>query len=303
MLIEVLTELPNWFLWTSVSILGLLVGSFLNVVILRKPKGLEFDWLSQAVQYLQERYGDKFVIDPEIQKDLDKPAPSIAMDRSHCPQCGYQLRAWHNVPVLSYLALGGKCAGCKKSISVQYPLVELLSAVLSAACFWRFGPTYTCLAALVFTWLLIAMSGIDFKTMLLPDDLTLSLLWLGLLLSCWSVFVTPVQAIAGAAAGYLSLWSVYWLFKKLTGKEGMGHGDFKLLAALGAWTGIQSILLIVILSAAAGALIGMALIAIRRHQSQLPMPFGPFLAIAGWVALIFGSELLASYWQVMGPKA
>jgi leader peptidase (prepilin peptidase) / N-methyltransferase len=300
--IELLTELPNWFLWTSVSILGLLVGSFLNVVILRKPKGLEFDWLTQAVQYLQERYGEKFVIDPAIQSDLDKPAASIAMDRSHCPQCGYQLRAWHNVPVLSFLALGGKCAGCKKPISIQYPLVELLTAVLSAACFWRFGPTYTCLAALVFTWLLIAMSGIDFKTMLLPDDLTLSLLWLGLLLSCWSMFVTPIQAITGAAAGYLSLWSVYWLFKKFTGKEGMGFGDFKLLAALGAWTGIQSILMIVILSAAAGALIGMALIAIRRHQSQLPMPFGPFLAIAGWIALIFGGQLMASYWQVMGPR-
>jgi leader peptidase (prepilin peptidase) / N-methyltransferase len=294
-----LMDLPPWFLYSCTLILGLLVGSFLNVVILRKPKTMEHAFLSDALSYLSERYGERFIPTAEMQTDLDQGAPSITFDRSCCPSCGLKLKPWHNIPLVSFVLLGGRCAGCKKPISIQYPLIEALSGVLCVLCFWRFGLSVQTLVAWIFTWLLIALSGIDFRTQLLPDEMTLPLLWLGLILSCFGVFVTPVSAISGAAIGYLSLWSVYWLFKLLTGKEGMGYGDFKLLAALGAWTGAPSILLIVLLSAAVGATVGTVLVILRKHQGQMPMPFGPFLAAAGWIALIFGQQLISSYWQVM----
>src|SRR5690606_35552931 len=223
---------------------GLLAGSFLNVVILRLPRRLEWDWRRQAREML------------ELPEQYDPAPPGIVVEHSACPKCGHKLAPWENIPLLRFLILRGRCRGCGTAISWQYPFVELLTGVLFAACVLRFGANPEALAAMVFPGLLIALAGIDLRTTLLPDALTYILLWLGLLLSMMTMFVGPVQASQGAAVGYLSLWSVYWLFKLLTGKEGMGHGDFKLLAALGAWCGLAGILPIVLISAVAGAVIG-----------------------------------------------
>ncbi len=214
---------------------------------------------------------------------------------SHCPRCKHRLAAWDNIPLLSWLLLRGRCRYCKASISIQYPLVELLSGVLSAVAIWHFGANAQGVAAVVFTWVLIAASGIDLRTQLLPDQLTLPLLWLGLLLALLPVFVDPVQAILGAALGYLALWSVYWAFKLLTGKEGMGYGDFKLLAALGAWMGAWALLPIVLISSLVGAVIGSAYLALSRKGHGVPIPFGPYLAIAGWIWLLAGAPLTHWY--------
>ena len=222
--------------------------------------------------------------------------------RSHCPQCKHPLSAADNIPLFGWLLLRGRCRYCKARISIQYPLVELLSGVLSAIVVWKLGPTWIALAGLGFTWTLIALSGIDFRTQLLPDQLTLPLLWLGLLLALKPMFVAAPTAVLGAAIGYLSLWSVYWLFKLLTGKEGMGHGDFKLLAALGAWMGPLAILPVVLLSSLIGALVGGSLIALRRHEHGVPMPFGPFIAMAGWVWFVAGDGLLQAYLQLTGLR-
>ena len=280
--------LEPWLLYPTVLVVGLLVGSFLNVVILRLPPRLEYRWRADARELLGH--------DPEITEPIP---PSIVWERSHCPKCGFHLKPWHNIPLFSYVFLRGKCAGCGAPISVQYPLIEAFTGLLTVLCIWRFGPTAQGLSAVIITWFLIAMSGIDFRTQLLPDDLTLPLLWGGLLASCAGVFVDPVSAILGAAFGYLALWSVFWGFKLLTGKDGMGYGDFKLLAALGAWLGWQKLPLIVLLSAGVGAVLGSLLIALKRHEQQAPMPFGPFLAAAGWIGLIWGDQLLARYWQFM----
>ncbi|HLU13433.1 MAG TPA: A24 family peptidase [Arenimonas sp.] len=269
---------------------GLLAGSFLNVVILRLPRRLEWDWRRQAREML------------ELPEQYDPAPPGIVVERSACPKCGHKLAPWENIPLLSFLILRGRCRGCGTAISWQYPFVELLTGVLFAACVLRFGANPEALAAMAFTGLLIALAGIDLRTTLLPDALTYILLWLGLLLSMMTMFVGPVQAIQGAAVGYLSLWSVYWLFKLLTGKEGMGHGDFKLLAALGAWCGLAGILPIVLISAVAGAVIGGAWLALRGRERATPIPYGPFLAIAGWIQLMWGEQLLKAWraWAGLG---
>ncbi|MDE2281066.1 MAG: prepilin peptidase, partial [Xanthomonadaceae bacterium] len=228
--------------------------------------------------------------------------PGIVREPSHCPHCKHPLSAADNIPLFGWLLLGGRCRYCKAGISIQYPLVELLSGVLSAIVVWKFGVAWPALAGLVLTWTLIALSGIDFRTQLLPDQLTLPLLWLGLLLALRPLFVAPPEAILGAAVGYLSLWSVYWGFKLLTGKEGMGHGDFKLLAALGAWMGPMALLPIVLLSSLIGAIVGGSLIALKRHDSDMPMPFGPFIAMAGWVWFVAGNSLLHAYLQLTGLR-
>jgi leader peptidase (prepilin peptidase)/N-methyltransferase len=283
-------DLP-FALWiTLAGVLGLLVGSFLNVVILRLPERMAAGWRQEARDVL------------ELEADAAPLPPGIVREPSHCPHCKHRLAASDNIPLVSWLLLRGRCRYCKTAISIQYPLVELLSGVLSAVIVWKFGPTWPALAALVFTWALIALAGIDLRTQLLPDQLTFPLLWLGLLLSLMPMFVAAPSAIAGAAAGYLSLWSVYWLFKLLTGKEGMGYGDFKLLAALGAWMGPVSLLPIILLSSLIGALIGGTLIALRRHQRERPMPFGPFIAAAGWVWLVAGDGLLQGYMQFTGLR-
>jgi len=265
------------------GLLGLLVGSFLNVVILRLPKRLEHDWRSQARELLGH------------EQNGEVAPPDLVRTGSHCPSCKHKLAALDNIPLVSWLALRGRCRYCGVRISWQYPLVELLTALASAAIAWKLGFGWPLAAGLAFTWILIAASGIDARTQLLPDQLTLPLLWLGLLLSLVSMFVTPTIAIVGAAIGYLSLWSVYWLFKLATGKEGMGYGDFKLLGALGAWMGPMSLLPIVLLSSLIGALVGGTMLALRGQDRSTPIPFGPFIAAAGWVWFVLGDRLGAVY--------
>jgi len=273
----------------GVFLFGLLVGSFLNVVILRLPLRLQWTWERDSREVL----------------GLDPPAPAerppgIVVERSHCPKCGHKLAWWENVPLVSYLALGGKCRACKARISIQYPLVELLTGLAFAVVVWRFGLTPQALAALAFTAMLVAAAGIDWRTTLLPDDLTLSLLWLGLALTLVPVFVAPTDAILGAIVGYGSLWLVYWGFKLLTGKEGMGYGDFKLLAAIGAWCGVSAILPVLLMSSVVGAILGSLAIMLQGRDRAVPIPFGPYLAVAGWIQLVSGVDLLAAYLQFSG---
>jgi len=283
-------ELP-FALWIALAgVLGLLVGSFLNVVILRLPARMAAAWRQEARDVL------------ELQADTTPLPPGIVREPSHCPHCKHPLSALDNIPLFGWLLLRGRCRYCHAKISIQYPLVELLSGVLSAVIVWKFGPSWAALAGLALTWTLIALSGIDFRTQLLPDQLTLPLLWLGLLLALLPMFVTAPASILAAAIGYLSLWSVYWAFKLLTGKEGMGHGDFKLLAALGAWMGPVALLPIILLSSLIGALVGGTLIALRKHEREIPMPFGPFIAAAGWVWFVAGPGLLQGYMQLTGLR-
>ncbi|MBN8727318.1 MAG: prepilin peptidase [Xanthomonadales bacterium] len=275
------------------ALLGLLVGSFLNVVILRLPRRLEHDWRAQAHEVL----GNDVVLD---EPDAEAAPPDLVFTASHCPHCRHRLSPFDNIPLLSWILLRGRCRYCQAPISRQYPFVELLTAVLSAMVAWKFGFGWALAAGLVFTWILVAASGIDVRTQLLPDQLTLPLLWLGLLLSLLPVFVTPAAAIVGAAIGYLSLWAVFWLFKLATGKEGMGYGDFKLLAALGAWMGAMSLLPIILLSSLIGAIVGGAALALRGQGRDTPIPFGPFIAAAGWTWFVFGEFLGGFYARLVG---
>jgi leader peptidase (prepilin peptidase)/N-methyltransferase len=268
--------------------LGLLVGSFLNVVILRLPKRLEWQW---------ERDSREILGEPEA---YDPPPPGIVVERSHCPHCKRQLSWYENIPVFSWVIQRGHCRGCGTGISLQYPLVELLTMLLFVACVWRFGFGWQGFGAILLTCFLIALAGIDLRTRLLPDQLTLPLLWLGLIASVENLYMGPKAALLGAMAGYLSLWSVYWVFKQLTGKEGMGHGDFKLLAALGAWVGLQGILPTVLLSSLVGAIIGSIWLAAKGRDRATPIPFGPYLAIAGWVAFFWGQSLVDGYLRLSG---
>jgi leader peptidase (prepilin peptidase)/N-methyltransferase len=273
----------------AVFVFGLLIGSFLNVVILRTPPRLEFAWRREAREVL------------ELPESDEAQPPGLVAERSRCPKCGHQLSWYENIPLLSYVALRGKCRSCRAPISVQYPLVELLTAAASAAVAWKFGASWECAVALTLTWILIAASGIDFRTTLLPDQFTLPALWLGLVAAAVaSLYVSPVDAILGAAAGYLSLWSVYWLFKLVTGKEGMGFGDFKLLGALGAFVGPQGLIPIILMSSLVGAVIGSAVLIARGQGRRTPIPFGPFLAIAGWVQFMYGDWIIATYKHSMG---
>ncbi|ODS63097.1 MAG: methyltransferase [Arenimonas sp. SCN 70-307] len=262
---------------------GLLVGSFLNVVILRLPPRLEWQWRRDAREIL------------EVPEHYEPAPPGIVVQRSACPKCGHRLAPWENLPLLSFVLLRGKCRGCGTPISWQYPIVELATGLMFAACVLRFGLGPEALAAMAFSGFLVALTGIDLRTTLLPDQLTYPLLWLGLGLATMTLFVSPVQAIFGALAGYLSLWSVYWGFKLLTGKEGMGHGDFKLLAGLGAWCGVAGILPIVLMSSFIGAIVGTAWLALRGQDRATPIPFGPYLAAAGWVQLMWGPQILQAY--------
>ncbi len=270
------------------ALLGLLVGSFLNVVILRLPRRMEHEWRLQAQEFLG------------IEAEPENAPPDLVFKGSHCPQCRHDLSPLDNIPLFSWLFLRGRCRYCKAPISWQYPLVELLTALASATVAWKFGFDWPLAAGLVFTWILIAASGIDARTQLLPDQLTLPLLWLGLLLSLVPVFVDPTTAIVGAAIGYLSLWSVYWLFKLSTGKEGMGYGDFKLLGALGAWMGAMSLLPIILLSSLIGAIVGGTVLALRGQDRSTPIPFGPFIAAAGWTWFVFGDWLDGFYARLFG---
>ena len=270
-----------------VAVFGLLIGSFLNVVIHRMPK-------------MMQRDSDNYVAH-ESGKDLPhQDTYNLMTPRSACPSCGHKITAAENIPVVSWLALRGKCRSCKTPISARYPAIELLTAVVSGLLAWKLGTGVAGLSALLFAYLLIAMTFIDADTQLLPDDLTFPLLWAGLLVNINGTFVPLQEAVIGAAAGYMVLWAIYWLFKLVTGKEGMGYGDFKLLAALGAWLGWQMLPLIILLSALVGALVGITLIAFRRHDRNVPIPFGPYLAAAGWVALVWGEQIVDWYLGYMG---
>lgn len=271
-------------------LLGLMVGSFLNVVIYRLPLIMEQEWRSQC----QELFGQE-------DKGAGKAHLSLWGPRSQCPHCGHLITAIENIPLFSYLRQGGRCAHCQGAISLQYPLVEALSGILAGIIAWKLGFGWPTLAALAFTWILLAASLIDFHHQLLPDDLILPLLWLGLFVALFHLFADLPSAVIGAMVGYLSLWSVYQVFRLLTGKEGMGHGDFKLLAALGAWVGWQYLIAIIILSSLAGAVFGLILMLARGRDRQIPMPFGPFLAIAGWIVLLWGDAINRTYLQWLGP--
>ncbi|MDR1227598.1 MAG: A24 family peptidase [Azoarcus sp.] len=260
------------------ALLGLCVGSFLNVAIHRLPKMMEREWLEEAAAL----HGDTLP---------DGERLSLSRPRSRCPHCGHTISALENIPLLSYLALRGRCRHCKVPIGSRYPLVETLTAALSGYAAWRFGSSPAAIGALVFLWAMIALAFIDFDTQLLPDSLTLPLLWLGLAFNLRATYIPLADAVVGAMAGYLFLWSVYWLFKIVTGKEGMGHGDFKLLAAIGAWLGWQILPLVILLASLAGAAIGLGLIAAKRLDRGTPIPFGPYLAIAGLIAFFHGAAL------------
>jgi len=281
-----LTATP-WLFLTTVTALGLIVGSFLNVVILRLPRMMEQEWQRDCAE-LQD-----LPVPEQETLSLSRPA-------SHCPGCKSPIKPWQNIPVVSYLVLRGRCAHCQRSIGLRYPAVELASGALSLAAAVTFGPSASLLTALLFIWVLIALTGIDIDTQLLPDNLTLPLLWLGLAANLFEVWADLPSAVIGAMAGYLSLWSVYWLFKLVTGKEGMGFGDFKLLAALGAWFGWQALPLIILLSSFVGAAIGITFVLVRGQDRNVPIPFGPYLAGAGLLYLFYGESLNTLYLSLTG---
>lgn len=264
------------------SLIGLFVGSFLNVVIHRLPKMMERDWHAQAAELRGETvaHTERF---------------NLAVPRSRCPHCGHLITALENIPVVSYLVLRGRCGHCGAPIGGRYPVVELLTASLSGYAAWHFGFGLAALGALLFIWAMIALAFIDLDTQLLPDDLTLPLLWLGLALNLFGTYANLADAVLGAMAGYLALWSIYWLFKLVTGKEGMGYGDFKLLAAIGAWMGWKMLPLTILLSSLVGAAVGIALILFARHGRNVPIPFGPYLAAAGVIALFWGEAITNRY--------
>ncbi len=281
-MIEILIE-STPLLFAGVFVFGLILGSFLNVVILRVPPLLEYDWRCQCQQLL------------DLKADEEEKPPGIVFSRSRCTKCGHSIRASENIPLLSYIMLGGKCSSCKARISPRYPLIELGTAVLFTLTIWHFGLNLQGLTALLLTAFLIALAGIDTDHQLLPDNMTLPLMWAGILLSFWSVHTNLASSVIGAIAGYLVLWSIYHLFRLLTGKEGMGYGDFKLLAALGAWMGWQVLPLIILLSSVVGAVVGLTLMGTGKLKRDKPMPFGPFIAAAGWIALIWGEWIMNFY--------
>ena len=272
-------------LYLVVTLLGLLVGSFLNVVIHRLPLMLQRDWQQECAEL-------------NGQPPAELPPFNLCTPRSRCPHCQHQLSALDNIPLLSWCWLRGRCRYCQAGISTRYPLVELAAAALAALALWRFGASPQLLAALLFSWMLLCMTLIDIDHLLLPDSLTLPLLWLGLLLNINGLFVPLSSAVLGAAIGYGILWSLFWLFKLATGKEGMGYGDFKLLAAIGAWFGWQALLPVLLLASLVGSVLGLALMASKRLGEDRVLPFGPALALAGWVYLLWGTQLTQLYWGI-----
>ncbi|BEJ47802.1 A24 family peptidase [Aeromonas dhakensis] len=274
----------SWLYFSLVFLFSLMIGSFLNVVIHRLPIMLEREWQAEYLSYFN----------PETQLQQEERY-NLMVPRSACPHCGHAITAMENIPLLSWLWLKGRCRECQAPISARYPLVELLTALLSLVVAATFPPSWGLLAALLLTWVLVALTFIDLDKMLLPDQLTLPLLWGGLLFNLAGGFVPLADAVIGAMAGYMVLWSLYWAFKLLTGKEGMGYGDFKLLAALGAWLGWQALPIVLLLSSLVGAIIGISLILLRNHHQNKPIPFGPYLAIAGWIALLWGDTITRWY--------
>ena len=293
--IELFSQNPLLFVALA-TLLGLLVGSFLNVLVYRLPKMLYTDWQQQAREIL--------IDSGELAADSVRPVTparfNLLVPRSACPHCQHVIKPWENIPLFSWLALKGKCSGCQQPISKRYPLVELASGILSAVVAWKFGFGLPAMAMLLLTWGLLAMSLIDADHQLLPDILVLPLLWLGLLLNTQGMFVSLSDAVLGAAIGYLSLWSIYWLFKLIMGKEGMGYGDFKLLAMLGAWGGWQVLPLTILLSSLVGAVLGIIILRLQKEGMEKPIPYGPYLAVAGWIALLWGNQITQAYLEFAG---
>jgi len=287
---ELFTQAPMVFIAVAFAF-ALIIGSFLNVVIYRLPLMMQRDWREQCDE-----------LSKEPAPDLPDGKFNIIVPRSRCPSCGAAIKAWQNIPVLSYLLLGAQCSNCQTVISVRYPLVETLTAILAAVCAWHFGFGWEALMAIGLSFALVAISLIDADHQIIPDSIVIPLMWVGLIMSLLhpltgadTLFIAPQEAIVGAVAGYLSLWSVYQLFKLVTGKEGMGYGDFKLLAALGAWLGWQALPTIILLSAVVGAIIGIVLIIFRGRDRQIPIPFGPYLAAAGWITMLWGETIKNAY--------
>lgn len=281
---DILKDNPA-LLYSAVFLLSLCIGSFMNVVIHRLPEMMKREWRSQSIEYLE--IADQY-------PDEDTTAYSLSKPESHCPNCKHKIRWYENLPVVSYIALRGKCSACKQSISIRYPVVELITGLISVFVAMHFGWSAQLLPALFLTWGIIAMVGIDFDHQLLPDSLTLPLLWLGLLVNTQSLFVDPVTAIIGAACGYLVLWSIYWIFKILTGKEGMGFGDFKMLGMVGAWLGWEILPMTLLLSAGVGLAIMLPQMLFLGRDRTKAFAFGPFIGIAGWIMLIWGDKLLGA---------
>lgn len=296
-MLELFTS-PEYFIWAALAafLLSLCVGSFLNVVIYRLPVIMKRDWAEQAKAYEEQKAEDKSL---RHAAEL-KGTFNLAKPDSHCPNCGHKIRAWENIPVISYLFLKGQCSGCRVPISPRYPLVELITALLSLVPFLVFGPSIQAWLAVPLIWCLVALTMIDFDEQLLPDGITLPLIWAGLMINSQGVYTDLNSAVFGAIAGYLSLWGVYWGFKLLTGKEGMGYGDFKLLAALGAWLGWQALPITILLSSLVGAVVGISMIIFLGRDRQIPIPFGPYLAAAGFIAMFWGDTILKSYMQFSG---
>ena len=299
MMHELFTDAPLLFVGV-VFALSLLIGSFLNVVIYRLPVMMEREWRAQCAELVN-------LPAASAPQDIDNERFDLLTPRSRCPSCGTPITPLQNIPVISYLFLRGRCANCKTSISARYPAVELMTGLLAATAAWRFGFGLEAAAAVLLTFALIAISVIDIDHQIIPDSISLPLVWIGLFLSLFHpvagadvLFIDPKTAIVGAIAGYLSLWSVYHLFRLLTGKEGMGYGDFKLLGALGAWLGWQMLPLIIMLSAIVGACVGISMIVFRRHDRNIPIPFGPYVAAAGWIAMLYGQEVIDWYLGYMG---
>lgn len=288
-----------WLFITLSFIFAATIGSFLNVVIHRFPVMMKREWQQECNQYLQE-YHAEIVTKIGIDK-LNTPIDSfpekynLVVPGSACPKCKTSIKPWHNLPVFGWLMLKGKCAACHAPISARYPIIEFVTGLLIATLAWHFGPSWQFVFASILTFVLVALTGIDLDEMLLPDQMTLPLLWLGLIINLNHTFASPTDAIIGAAAGYLSLWSIFWLFKILTGKEGMGYGDFKLLAVFGAWLGWQMLPLVILLSSLVGAVVGITMIVSKRLKQGNPIPFGPYIAAAGWIALIWGQPIVDWY--------
>ncbi|SFT70594.1 leader peptidase (prepilin peptidase) / N-methyltransferase [Pseudoalteromonas sp. DSM 26666] len=297
--IDITAAMQNhlWFYLTTIGLVSLCIGSFLNVVIYRLPLMMQKEWQTECRLLLADE-----LTCPKAKQTSEYTTDTfnLVKPNSCCPKCKAAIKPWQNIPIISWLLLKGKCAICNNPISVRYPLVEAITAILSLVVAYTFGATEQALLYIVVTWALVALTFIDIDHMLLPDQLTLPLLWLALIASVMGYTIAPSDAIIGAACGYLSLWSVFWLFKLITGKEGMGYGDFKLLAVFGAILGWQSLLTIILLSSVVGAVIGIALLSIQGKDKATPIPFGPYLAIAGWITMLWGTQLQNSYFNFIG---
>ena len=315
-------SVPSAIGFSFVFILGTLIGSFLNVVIYRLPQTLlaqaEWDDSEEEIE-IPSSFGARFIwglkyvaadigwaglyLFKEFPKEFWQSLKSISFPASQCPSCKNAIAWYDNVPVFSWFMLGGKCRNCQTPISIRYPLIEILTAVLSIFTAYHFGLTIQLFPALLFTWALIALTMIDYDQQILPDNITLPFLWLGLLLNLQNLYCTLPEAILGASLGYITLWSLYWIFKLTTGKEGMGYGDFKLLAMLGAWIGIKGLLPIILFSSLIGAILGITLVLLKKHQKDVPIPFGPFLASAGWIVFLYGDKITNYYFAFSGISA